>query len=527
MPKKIFFLATILLVVFFIPKIVSANVVINEIMYDLEEGSDTGREWVEIFNNSEGPFDLTDWRFFEGGVNHKLTLNQGNVILSPDEYAIIADNSDKFLIDNPDYSGTLFDSAFSFKNDGESIVLKDNNLTVIDEVTYSSSWGAGGNGRSLQRKDANKNSNDPTNWGTGNPTPGTINNISEESDENGKEETTDESKAPSTTTGNNPPIPDAGDNIIAFIGQEINFDGANSSDPDDDELAYSWNMGDGKLIEELSFTYKYSYPGTYLVTLMVYDGQYYASETITVKIQSQEITINEFIPNPEGADEENEWIEIYNNSNSIVDISGWQLDDEASGSQPFVFPENTLIAPKNYLVFARPITKIALNNDEDCVRLLLPGGVVFQEVQYEKPKEGQSSANTAEGFVWSVPTPGMANIMGLETNMRIGGEEIVYNYQIEPQLTKEPVEDYSWYFEKPEQEIEGGFIEKEPSSYAEATEEKESDLAGAFPLTEENGVKGVQTNNQSTINLILIIVAIVLAAFAIGFSLVKFRKKFP
>ena len=29
------------------------------------------------------------------------------------------------------------------------------------------------------------------------------------------------------------------------------------------------------------------------------------------------------IPNPEGKDEENEWIEIYNGSDSIVDISGW------------------------------------------------------------------------------------------------------------------------------------------------------------------------------------------------------------
>ena len=120
---------------------------------------------------------------------------------------------------------------------------------------------------------------------------------------------------------------------------------------------------------------------------MVYDGLYYVSDTITVNIQSHEITINEFIPNPEGDDEENEWIEIYNGSNSIVDISGWQLDDEASGSQPFTFPQNTLIAPKSYIVFPRPITKIALNNEGDSVRLLLPEGVVFQEVQYSKAKQ--------------------------------------------------------------------------------------------------------------------------------------------
>ena len=45
MSYKIFLLTTILLVVFFIPKIVSADVVINEILYD-PDGADTDKEWV-------------------------------------------------------------------------------------------------------------------------------------------------------------------------------------------------------------------------------------------------------------------------------------------------------------------------------------------------------------------------------------------------------------------------------------------------------------------------------------------------
>ncbi len=513
MPKKIFFLATILLVVFFIPKIVSANVVINEIAWMGTENS-ANDEWIELYNDNGENIDLSGW-ILEAVDGSPLITLEGTI--SANGYFLLErtdDTSVPDIIADQIYTGVL-------GNTGESLKLKNNSDNIIDEINATDGWPAG---NKITKQTMEKTT---TGWQTslnsgGTPKAQNSSGAVEEPEES-EESTGGEPETPPITIGNNPPVADAGDNIIAFIGQEINFDGTNSADPDDDELAYSWNMGDGKLIEESSFTYKYSYPGTYLVTLMVYDGQYYVSETITVKIQSQEITINEFIPNPEGADEENEWIEIYNDSNSIVDISGWQLDDEASGSQPFVFPQNTLIAPKNYLVFARPITKIALNNDGDSVRLLLPEGIVFQEITYEDCEEGQSSAHTEEGFVWSVPTPGMANIMGPEINMGIGGEEIVYDYQIEPQITKESTEDYSWYFEKPEQEIEGGFIEKE------------SNLAGAFPLTEQeetNEAQGALSTkgnfwNQNNLNLILMILALILAAIIIGLSLTKFRKKFP
>ena len=197
------------------------------------------------------------------------------------------------------------------------------------------------------------------------------------------------------------------------------------------------------------------------------------------------------------------------------------MDDIASGSKPFIFPENTLIAPKSYIVFSRQITGIALNNDKDSVRLLLPEGMVFQEINYEKPKQGQSSARTDEGFVWSVPTPGMANIVSPPTNMGLGEKEgFVYQQPIESETTKEPSQDYSWYFQSPEQEIEGGYTflptKEQPkaddqfaaiSSFAKATEDK--------------------SNNQTILNLVLMIIAVILAGLIIGLFLTKLSKKFP
>jgi hypothetical protein len=275
-------------------------------------------------------------------------------------------------------------------------------------------------------------------------------------------------------------------------------------------------MGDGRIVDRSSFTYKYLYPGTYLVTLTISDGQTYTSDTISVEIQSAQIIINEFLPNPSGKDEEEEWVEIYNDSDSIVDISDWQLDDEASGSQPFTFPQNTLIAPKSYIVFSRQITGIALNNDKDSVRLLLPEGVVFQEINYEKPPQGKSSARTEEGFVWSMPTPGLINIISPSTNSGLINKNFVYQQPVKPETTKESLQDYSWYYQnKSLQNIEGGytFLPNPP----EQIEQKEpSQLASV-----KEGF-----SKQNLLNLILLIIAIILFGTVIGISLVRFRHKF-
>ena len=59
-----------LIILLLIIPTVSAQIEITEIMYDVP-GSDAGREWIEI-HNTGNTTDLTDWRFFESGSNHKL-----------------------------------------------------------------------------------------------------------------------------------------------------------------------------------------------------------------------------------------------------------------------------------------------------------------------------------------------------------------------------------------------------------------------------------------------------------------------
>lgn len=265
-------------------------------------------------------------------------------------------------------------------------------------------------------------------------------------------------------------------------------------------------MGDGKLIEKSSLTYIYNYPGTYTISLMVYDGQYYVIDTAIIKIQAGQIIINEFLPNPSGKDEEEEWVEIYNNSDATADISDWQLDDAASGSKPFVFPKNTLIAPKSYIVLSRQITGIALNNDKDSVRLLLPEGVVFQEINYENPPQGKSSAKTEEGFVWSESTPGTPNISAV---VIAENEKIIYQNPVKSEITKESSQNYAINYQNANQpEIKGGYNPPEPGT----------------PTNELAAVKNLSTP-QNPLYLILIIALIISIGLIIGLLLVKFRKK--
>jgi len=146
-PRNVAFLVVLLLA----PLVGQAQVMVSEIMYDLP-GSDSGREWIEVENKGSLAVDLTKIKLLEAGVKHGVNPVSGQSALAPGSFAIIAENSEKFLVDNPTFSGTLFNSSFSLSNTGEMIALVDASST-IDSVLYQSSQGGAGTGFSLQKKD--------------------------------------------------------------------------------------------------------------------------------------------------------------------------------------------------------------------------------------------------------------------------------------------------------------------------------------------------------------------------------------
>lgn len=144
--------------------------------------------------------------------------------------------------------------------------------------------------------------------------------------------------------------------------------------------------------------------------------------TITPPVSQAQICLSEFLPAPRSVDwdgdgqanSRDEWIELYNASETDIDLGGWTLDDRAGqGSNPHVFAAGTMIASGGYAIFFLRDTGVALNNDGDEIRLLAPDGRLVDQVTYERAQYdvSYSRMGTCTG-AWVTdlaPSPGRAN----------------------------------------------------------------------------------------------------------------------
>lgn len=100
------------------------------------------------------------------------------------------------------------------------------------------------------------------------------------------------------------------------------------------------------------------------------------------------VVLNEILPAPNGVDWDgdgtadylDEWIELYNAGNTTVGLGGWQVQ-EGSGAI-YVAPLATNLAPGGYLVLYRRETGLALNNDDETVRLYRSDGTSADRYEY-------------------------------------------------------------------------------------------------------------------------------------------------
>lgn len=128
------------------------------------------------------------------------------------------------------------------------------------------------------------------------------------------------------------------------------------------------------------------------------------------------VFINEIMPNPEGPDETDEWVELYNSNNSDADLSGWQIQDTIGTITTYTVPQNTKILANSFSVFKRPDTKIMLNNDQDGLNLLTPDKKVADSVAFLSAPLNKSY-NKTDGvpfgsWQWSLTlTPGAKNVV--------------------------------------------------------------------------------------------------------------------
>ncbi|MCY7411378.1 MAG: lamin tail domain-containing protein, partial [Chitinophagales bacterium] len=113
-----------------------SDVLINEIMADPSPvvGLPVA-EFVELYNNSTTPVDLTGWEFSDASTTQTLS----SFTLQPNSYLILCDDANAASLQAN--GNVLALASFpSLNNDGDDLSLKDASGNLINAVSYDLSW---------------------------------------------------------------------------------------------------------------------------------------------------------------------------------------------------------------------------------------------------------------------------------------------------------------------------------------------------------------------------------------------------
>jgi len=163
---------------------VAGDLVINEVLADPVTG---GKDWIEIYNNSDKLIDLYNYQIanYDDDTISNFTQVEAHILIGPDEYIVLGED----IVQIPQqYSSVVPDNLYemdlpSFNNDSGTVYLIQNNA-VLDKVSYSDDWHFrlldNTDGVSLERIDPNGGSSDGNNWHSaaetaGFGTPGMVN----------------------------------------------------------------------------------------------------------------------------------------------------------------------------------------------------------------------------------------------------------------------------------------------------------------------------------------------------------------
>ena len=121
------------------------NIVINEVYYDVDEEHGSEREsqtdeWVELYNNSDTDINLKDWTLTDN--NSQVSISHRNVILPAHQFAVLAKAAQTWTYWNIPTDAIKIELGQQIgdglDNEGDRVILKDNNEAIIDMMSYGS-----------------------------------------------------------------------------------------------------------------------------------------------------------------------------------------------------------------------------------------------------------------------------------------------------------------------------------------------------------------------------------------------------
>lgn len=155
------------------------------------------------------------------------------------------------------------------------------------------------------------------------------------------------------------------------------------------------------------------------------------TEKINFSFKARMVVLNEIFPRPGGgvAPKNREYIELYNNGNTPVDVLGWKVSDIAGSNEVFYtistttgsgkansLSGSTIIPANGYLLLTMNDSS-TLNNSGDTVRLYDDNDVLQDIHAYPSVPEAKSVVRFPDGIGFWIdpePTPGEANIISIE-----------------------------------------------------------------------------------------------------------------
>ena len=385
------------------------SVVINEIAWMGTKASATD-EWMELYNNTDQDISLSGWTLLSA-TDGQPTISLGEIIPAKGFYLLerTASTTISDIEEEQTYTGAL-------NNGGEKLELRDDSGSLIDEIDCSNGWFSDYNEEktTMERIDSTKSGSNADNWLDNNPmiaqqgldqegnlisgTPNATNSASLLEINNGFEDNPGQSSStlPNVTSSESATTTEESNISFEISTTTLNFTAEESGENSLPRLFNITNTGQTELIWSASITYEETtttsaldwldiQPATGILatssfmaleaSINIADlkaGIYNATATIYIteedsKLVSIKLTvtpqllqynplsvvINEIAWMGTKASSADEWLELYNNTSSTIDLEGWTLKSSDESGPELIFPADLAITAQDYFLIEK------------------------------------------------------------------------------------------------------------------------------------------------------------------------------
>ena len=335
-------------------------------MYDAE-GSDKGKEYVEIINLGED-VNLSAYRFVENNKNHRIGAGTHDTTLKKNEIGVLVDKVSEFQKHYPNVNVKVFDSAFSLKNTGTTleITLSDKK---IHSISYKKEDGANGDGNALHVDGKNKITVSAVDIGkvSGiefNTSPTIVTPSTTAPETKTVVAKTSSTSGTTSRTTNKAPVPDITkryiktDKEIYIENYPITFSAIYKNPRREIQLEGMFNFGDGNFATGLEVGHIYNKEGDYIVVFRQDKRWGDTRLEKAIKVLDLNFSVLRLDKNS---------IKIVNNNNFVLDVSRWEL---INGNNSFIFENDSLISKKSEIV-------INFETDDSDIKVISKLGVLL------------------------------------------------------------------------------------------------------------------------------------------------------